>query len=202
MGPWFPDQGSNLHSLHWNLRDLITKPPGKCPLFLWTGISSYWNAHSSKLVPSRDSTPPPPGTVLLRSDTPCGTLFLIPHQPLTASPVLLFCSHDYYSWGQGWPISTKTAWFLLEFKKITLIAGTSLVVQWLRIHPTGGVDLIAGWGTKISHASWPKKLEHKQQKPWCKKLDKDFTRDFPGDPGVTTPCSQCGGPEFDPWLGN
>ena len=26
--------------------------------------------------------------------------------------------------------------------------------------------------------------------------------DFPGGPAVKTPRSQCGGPEFDPWLGN
>ena len=31
-----------------------------------------------------------------------------------------------------------------------------LMVQWLRLHTstTGGADLIAGWGTKIPHASW------------------------------------------------
>ena len=27
-------------------------------------------------------------------------------------------------------------------------------------------------------------------------------RDFPGSPVVKTPCSQCGGPRFDPWLEN
>ena len=27
-------------------------------------------------------------------------------------------------------------------------------------------------------------------------------RDFPGGPAVKTPCSQCRGPRFDPWLGD
>ena len=26
-------------------------------------------------------------------------------------------------------------------------------------------------------------------------------RDFPGGPVVNTPCFQCRGPEFDPWVG-
>ena len=35
--------------------------------------------------------------------------------------------------------------------------GTSLVVQWLRLHPSTTVDmgLIPGQGTKILHAAWP-----------------------------------------------
>ena len=36
------------------------------------------------------------------------------------------------------------------------VDGTSLAVQWLRLHaPTaGGVGSIPGWGTKILHALW------------------------------------------------
>ena len=36
---------------------------------------------------------------------------------------------------------------------------TSLVIQWLKrlTSPAGSEDLIPGPGTKISHASWPKK---------------------------------------------
>ena len=33
-------------------------------------------------------------------------------------------------------------------------------------------------------------------------LRKKVTGDFPGGPGAKTPCSQCRGPGFDPWLGN
>ena len=46
----------------------------------------------------------------------------------------------------------------LLFKKM-FIQGTSLAVQWLRLcTPTGGgVSLIPGWGTKISHAMAKKK---------------------------------------------
>ena len=35
--------------------------------------------------------------------------------------------------------------------------GTSLVVQWLRLHASsaGGAGSIPGWGTKIPHAVWP-----------------------------------------------
>ena len=29
-----------------------------------------------------------------------------------------------------------------------------------------------------------------------------ITWDFPGGPVVKTPCSQCRGPRFHPWLGN
>ena len=34
--------------------------------------------------------------------------------------------------------------------------GASLVVQWLRLHPSiaGGTGLIPGLGTKIPHAAW------------------------------------------------
>ena len=41
----------------------------------------------------------------------------------------------------------------VDFK--TKSTGTSLVVQWLRLHEStaGGVGSIPGWGTKISHAT-------------------------------------------------
>ena len=67
--------------------------------------------------------------------------------------------------------------------------GTSLVVQWLRIHlPMQGVwGLILDRGTKISHASWPKKTHQNiKQKQYCNKSNKDFlkklydVKDFPG----------------------
>ena len=34
--------------------------------------------------------------------------------------------------------------------------GTSLAVQWLRLHPSnaGGAGSIPGWGTEIPHAAW------------------------------------------------
>ena len=31
---------------------------------------------------------------------------------------------------------------------------------------------------------------------------KDLCRDFPGHPVAKSPCSQCRGPRFNPWLGN
>ena len=45
------------------------------------------------------------------------------------------------------------------------ISGTSLAVQWLRLHAStaGGVGLIPGWGTKIPHAMWRKKKKKKSE---------------------------------------
>ena len=37
----------------------------------------------------------------------------------------------------------------------------------------GGAGLIPGWGTKISHASWPKNQNIKQEQH-CNKFYKDF----------------------------
>ena len=37
----------------------------------------------------------------------------------------------------------------------------------------GGVDLIAGWGTKIPHTLRPKN-QYIKQKQYCKKFNKDF----------------------------
>ena len=39
-----------------------------------------------------------------------------------------------------------------------MFLGTSLVVQWLRLHASqaGGMDSIHAWETKILHAAWPK----------------------------------------------
>ena len=36
----------------------------------------------------------------------------------------------------------------------------------------------------------------------CSKLQNLEGRDFSGGPVAKTPCSQCRGPGFDPWLGN
>ena len=51
-------------------------------------------------------------------------------------------------------------------KKVTM--GTSLAVQWLRLHTpnAGDTDSIPGQGTKILHAAWhgPKKPESKAKK--------------------------------------
>ena len=42
--------------------------------------------------------------------------------------------------------------------------GTSLVVQWLRLHTSnaGGAGLIPGQGTKIPHAAWHVQEKHKE----------------------------------------
>ena len=46
--------------------------------------------------------------------------------------------------------------------------GTSLVIQGLRLHASnaGGVDSISGWGSKIWHALWPKKLKLLKKNWW------------------------------------
>jgi len=54
---------------------------------------------------------------------------------------------------------------------LILIEGTSLAVQWLRLH--GGAGSVPGWGAKIPHASWPNKQNIKQ-KQYCKKFNKDL----------------------------
>ena len=36
----------------------------------------------------------------------------------------------------------------------------------------------------------------------CLAYNKQSVRDFPGGPGVKTPCCQCRGHGFDPWWGN
>ena len=43
-----------------------------------------------------------------------------------------------------------------EARTKTAVPGTSLVVQWLRLHPSiaAGTGSIPGWGTKIPHAAW------------------------------------------------
>ena len=51
---------------------------------------------------------------------------------------------------------------MINKKEISLFkvnsSGTSLVVQWLRLHASnaGGSGLIPVWGIKIPHAMWPK----------------------------------------------
>ena len=44
-----------------------------------------------------------------------------------------------------------------------IVIGTSLVVQWLRLHAStaGGAGSIPGWGTKIPHALWYGKKKKK-----------------------------------------
>ena len=37
----------------------------------------------------------------------------------------------------------------------------------------GDIGSIPSWGTKIPHASWPKKTKRKQ-KQYCNKFNKDF----------------------------
>ena len=62
--------------------------------------------------------------------------------------------------------------------KTMLVWRTSLVVQWLQLCFTnaGGVDSIPGLGTKIPHASQPKKSKHIKQQQYCKKFKKDFKK--------------------------
>ena len=51
--------------------------------------------------------------------------------------------------------------------------GTSLEVQWLRLHASnaGGTCSIPGWGTKIPHAAWHgQKKKKKERKAFMKTL--------------------------------
>ena len=45
---------------------------------------------------------------------------------------------------------------LVCFLSENYISGTSLVVQWLRLHApiAEGMGLISGWAIKIPHATW------------------------------------------------
>ena len=68
---------------------------------------------------------------------------------------------------KGWLIETKA--FAQELQ------GTSLAVQWLRLHLPlqGNAGLIPGEGIKIPHASQPENQNIKQ-KQYCNKFNKDF----------------------------
>ena len=50
----------------------------------------------------------------------------------------------------------------LSFNSQESTVGTSLVVQWLRVHSSNarGVGSIPGGGTKILHAAWPKQKKN------------------------------------------
>ena len=56
--------------------------------------------------------------------------------------------------------------FWMESYHLRLLPGVSLVVQWLRLHASnaGGMGSIPGQGTKIPHASRPKKKKLKKKK--------------------------------------
>ena len=56
-----------------------------------------------------------------------------------------------------------------------MFLGTSLVVQWLKLHLSmqGGEGSIPGQGVKIPHALGPKNQNIKQ-KQYCNKFNKDF----------------------------
>ena len=65
--------------------------------------------------------------------------------------------------------------FVLFCFVLNLISGTSLAVQWLRVHlpNAGGTGSIPGQGAKIPHASGPKNQNIKQ-KQYYNKFNKDF----------------------------
>ena len=56
-----------------------------------------------------------------------------------------------------------------------MFLGTSLAVQWLKLHLSmqGGEGSIPGQGVKIPHASGPKSQNIKQ-KQFCNKFNKDL----------------------------
>ena len=56
-----------------------------------------------------------------------------------------------------------------------MFLGTSLAVQWLKLHLSmqGGEGSIPGQGVKIPHALGPKSQNIKQ-KQYCNKFNKDF----------------------------
>ena len=49
-----------------------------------------------------------------------------------------------------------TKFFIIQWSHYRISAGTSVVVQWLRLctSTVGGVDSIPGWGTKVPQAMW------------------------------------------------
>ena len=57
--------------------------------------------------------------------------------------------------------------------------GTSLVIQWLRLHTSKarGMDSIPGQGAKIPHASGSED-QNMKQKQYCNKFNKDFKKIF------------------------
>ena len=60
-----------------------------------------------------------------------------------------------------------------QCSRIKTWRGTSLAVQWLRLHPStaGGMGLIPGLGTKIPHATRPgKKKKERERETWRKNL--------------------------------
>ena len=78
--------------------------------------------------------------------------------------------------------------------------GSPVVKTWPSY--AGGACLIPGCGTKIPHASWPKKTGHKVEaiktfkmlhikKNIKSKRKRATLKVFPGGPGVRTPCFYC-----------
>ena len=70
VGSLFPDQGSNLHLLHWKLIVLTTGPPGRVPSFFIfkfaflvrvivriKGRQWMWNNVKQHRVPRRNASP-------------------------------------------------------------------------------------------------------------------------------------------------
>ena len=58
VGPYFPDQGSNTHALHWKAKFLTTRLPGKSPKpmilkYEQPSLMSpvYWQVGSLPLAP-------------------------------------------------------------------------------------------------------------------------------------------------------
>ena len=58
------------------------------------------------------------------------------------------------------------------------------------------------WEEKASVAEWFIYITGLRRVSACLFLSKEPRRDFSDDPVAKTPCSQCRGPEFDPWSGN
>ena len=67
------------------------------------------------------------------------------------------------------PLSTMHYPGFLKCLFVSLNCGTSLAVQWLRLHTStvGGVGSIPDWGTRILHATWcSQKMKKKLVPTW------------------------------------
>ena len=102
------------------------------------------------------------------------TCYILEHPPLL-SLGLLNMKYNPDGFSTLMKIPAHCSLFLFVYLCISNIwLGTSLVVQWLRLHlPVQGVWV--PWGARIPHASQPKNQNIKQ-KQYCNKFNKDLKK--------------------------
>ena len=80
-------------------------------------------------------------------------MYLVSQKDLAEVPISFSKSKLGYS---SLMLLTPVSWHKDTKIKVSS-TGTSLAVQWLHASSAGGMGLISGQGTKIPHATWPKK---------------------------------------------